>query len=239
LIVLVFNVRELRPEYKPKSIRSYVIRSGRVTEAQKRALNDAWPQYGLSISSGLFDQQRVFGRCAPLVVEVGFGMGDSLLTMAASDTGVDFIGVEVHAPGVGRLINGAVKNGIHNLRVYMADALDVLQECVIDNSITRFQLFFPDPWHKKKHHKRRIVQPYFANLVRKKLVLGGVCHFVTDWQDYANEMMSVMTATDGFSNQLGEYMFSARPSYRPLTKFEQRGERLGHRIWELLFERIA
>jgi len=232
-------VRELKPEYKPKSIRSYVIRSGRATDAQKRAFNDAWTQYGLSLSSGPLDQQHIFGRSAPLVVEVGFGMGDSLLTMAVTDADVDFIGIEVHAPGVGRLMNSAVKNGVHNLRVYMADALDVLQECLIDNSITRFQLFFPDPWHKKRHHKRRIVQPYFADLVRSKLVLGGVCHFATDWEDYADEMMSVMTKADGFSNQVGEYMFSARPSYRPLTKFEQRGERLGHRIWDLLFQRTV
>lgn len=232
-------MRELKPEYKPKSIRSYVIRGGRVTEAQKKAFGNLWNQYGLSLFSGPLYQQHVFARNAPLVVEVGFGMGDSLLTMAATAPDIDFIGIEVYAAGVGQLMNNAAKKGVHNLRVYMADAVDVLQECFADNSIARFQLFFPDPWHKKKHHKRRIVQPYFVELVRSKLMMNGVCHFATDWENYADAMMSIMTEADGFSNQAGESMFSKRPCYRPVTKFEQRGERLGHRVWDLLFERTA
>jgi tRNA (guanine-N7-)-methyltransferase len=228
-----------KPEYKPKSIRSYVLRSGRLTEAQKRAFNEGWEKYGLSLFSGPLNQQRVFGRSVPLVVEVGFGTGNALLTIAATNPQMDFIGVEVYASGVGQLMNNASRQEVHNLRIYMADAADVLQECLVDNSIYRFHLFFPDPWHKKKHHKRRIVTPSFVDLLRSKLMLGGVCHFATDWQDYANQMMSIMTAAFGFTNQAGGCAFAPRPACRPLTKFECRGERLGHDVWDLLFERTA
>lgn len=216
-----------------------MIRNGRLTEAQKKAFDNDWEDYGLSLFSGQLDQKQAFGRSAPLVVEIGFGSGNSLLTMAMENTELDFLGIEVYASGVGQLINNAAKKRVRNLRIYMADAVDVLQECLLDNSITRFQLFFPDPWHKKKHHKRRIVQPHFVDIIRRKLILGGICHFATDWQDYADEMMSIMTTANGFINQAGEYNFSPRPCYRPETKFEQRGERLGHDVRDLLFRRTA
>ncbi|MGS2718637.1 tRNA (guanosine(46)-N7)-methyltransferase TrmB [Eionea flava] len=227
----------MKPEYKDKPIRSYVIRGGRMTDGQKNAFDRAWATYGLSLFDGVFDAQTVFGRQAPLVVEVGFGMGDSLLEMAQSQPESDFIGIEVHPPGVGRLINNAEKAGLTNLRVYMADAVDVLQDCFTDASIQRFQLYFPDPWHKKKHNKRRIVQPEFMQLIRQKLSANGVSHMATDWEPYADYMMEVMSAAEGFSNPQGEYCFAPRPDYRPLTKFEKRGERLGHGVWDLLFTR--
>lgn len=229
---------EIKPEYKDKPIRSYVIRGGRITEGQKKAFDSAWPSYGLSLFAGPLDQQAVFGRKAPLVVEVGFGMGDSLLAMAQAEPETDFIGIEVHPPGVGRLINNAAKAGVSNLRVYMADAVDVFDDCIADASLARFQLYFPDPWHKKKHNKRRIVQPQFVELVRTKLQPAGVCHMATDWQPYADYMMEIMSLAPGYSNQTSEYCFSPRPAYRPLTKFEKRGERLGHGVWDLLFKRI-
>lgn len=216
-----------------------MIRNGRLTEAQKKAFNNGWENYGLSLFSGRLDQKQVFGRSAPLVVEVGFGSGDSLLKMAVENPEVDFLGIEVYVSGVGQLVNNSLKKGVRNLRIYMADAVDVLQECLLDNSITRFQLFFPDPWHKKKHHKRRIVQPHFVDIIRRKLILGGICHFATDWQDYADEMMSIMTTANGFSNQAGGYNFSPKPYYRPETKFEQRGERLGHGVKDLIFKRTV
>lgn len=228
---------EIKPEYKQKAIRSYVIRGGRITEAQKKAFDSAWPDYGLSLFDGMLDSQQLFGRKAPLVLEVGFGMGDSLLTMAEAQPECDFIGIEVHPPGVGRLINNAAKAGLSNLRVFMADAVDVLEDCIPDHSLSRFQLYFPDPWHKKKHNKRRIVQPQFVQLLRRKLSEGGVCHFATDWEPYAEHMMEVMSLAEGFENQAGEYRFSPRPDYRPLTKFENRGQKLGHGVWDLLFER--
>ena len=227
---------ELRPEYKRKDIRSFVIRAGRITEGQKKAFDEVWPDYGLSLFDGLIDPEAIFGRKAPLVLEVGFGMGDSLLNMAKADPDKDFIGIEVHPPGVGRLINNAKLEGLTNLKVYMADANDVLEDCIPDACLSRFQLYFPDPWHKKKHNKRRIVKEAFAQAVRQKLAVGGVLHMATDWEPYAEHMMEVMSQTEGYNNQAGEFCYSERPSYRPNTKFEKRGERLGHGVWDLLFE---
>jgi tRNA (guanine-N7-)-methyltransferase len=228
---------ELKPEYKQKAIRSYVIRGGRITQAQKKAFDNAWTYYGLSLFDGQIDPVTTFGRQAPLVVEVGFGMGDSLLQMAIAQPETDFIGIEVHPPGVGRLINNAAKASLTNLRVYMADAIDVLEDCIPSNSLSRFQLFFPDPWHKKKHNKRRIVQQSFMQLLNQKLRSKGVCHFATDWQPYADYMMEVMNLAEGFNNCEDQYCFSPKPDYRPLTKFENRGQRLGHGVWDLLFKK--
>ncbi len=226
------------PEYKQKTIRSYVIRGGRITDGQKRAFDQWWPQFGLSLFDGRIAPELVFGNRNPLVLEIGFGMGDSLLAMAKEQSDKNYIGIEVHPPGVGRLINCAGKENIKNLRVYMADALDVLEDCIPDESVDRLQLFFPDPWHKKKHNKRRIVQPRFVEQVRRKLEVGGVFHMATDWPEYAEYMMEVMTLAPGFANIAGDYIFAERPAYRPLTKFEVRGERLGHPVSDVLFEKL-
>lgn len=226
---------EIKPEYKPKSIRSYVIRGGRMTLAQKKAFDDQWKTYGLSLFSGPLDFTKEFGQEAETVLEIGFGMGDSLITMATEYPETHFIGIEVHPPGVGRIINNAGKSQLKNLRIYMADAIDVLDDCIADNSLDRFQLYFPDPWHKKKHHKRRIVQPAFIKKIQQKLKPGGMIHMATDWENYAEHMMDVLSATEGLENQAGKHAFSARPDYRPITKFEKRGERLGHGVWDLLF----
>lgn len=231
------NTFQIKPEYKRKDIRSYVIRGGRITEGQKRAFDQAWEHYGLSLLDGVIDPQAVFGRKAPLVLEVGFGMGDSLLEMVQNEPDKDFIGIEVHPPGVGRLINNASKCNVDNLRVYMADAIDVLDDCIPDQCINRFQLYFPDPWHKKKHNKRRIVQPEFIQRVRHKLSLGGMCHMATDWQPYADHIMEVMSLAEGFENGASDYFFAERPDFRPQTKFERRGESLGHGVWDVLFTR--
>lgn len=227
----------LRPEYKKKSIRSYVIRAGRMTQGQKSAFLSYWPQYGASLYDGPFDIAERFSRDAPTVLEIGFGMGASLLTMTEQEPEKNFIGIEVHPPGVGHLINEAGAKGVENLRVYMADAIDVLDDCIADGSLERLQLYFPDPWHKKKHNKRRILQPAFAQTVLRKLKVGGVFHLATDWEHYADQMMEVMSAAPGYVNQAGEFRYSERPAYRPITKFEMRGERLGHGVWDLLFER--
>jgi tRNA (guanine-N7-)-methyltransferase len=227
----------MKPEFKDKSIRSFVIRGGRMTEAQEKAFNHSWPSYGLSLYDGLIDPQTTFGRKAPLVIEVGFGMGDSLLEMACDEPDKDFIGIEVHPPGVGRLINEAHKRNLSNLKVYMADANDVLNDCIPSNCAERFQLYFPDPWHKKKHTKRRIVQDPFIAAVHGVLQIGGVFHLATDWQHYADYMMEKMSLTPEFENVAGEYLFSPRPDYRPVTKFEKRGNRLGHGVWDLLFSK--
>jgi len=231
-------VVDLRPEFKQKSIRSYVIRTGRITDSQRKAFADHWERYGLSLHDGLADWTALFGRQAPVVLEIGFGMGDSLLEMAVAEPDIDFVGIEVHSPGVGRLMNNAAERGIPNLRVYMADALDVLEDCIPDASLNRVQIYFPDPWHKKKHHKRRMVQPPLIQHVRRKLVIGGLVHLATDWQNYAEHMLEVMTAAEGFANEAGQG-YAPRPPFRPVTKFERRGERLGHGVWDILYSRIS
>ena len=226
---------EIKPEYKQKAIRSYVIRAGRMTEGQKKAFDLWWPKYGLSLFDGQINPDEVFDRQAPLVVEVGFGMGASLIEMAKSEHEKNFIGIEVHPPGVGKLIATAGEEGITNLKVYMADAVDVMEDCIPNASMDRFQLYFPDPWHKKKHQKRRIVQPDFVQLVRQKLKEKAILHFATDWEHYAEQMMEVMSLAPGFDNMGSEYCFSPAPDFRPVTKFEKRGERLGHGVWDIMF----
>ncbi len=230
---------EIKPEFKDKSIRSFVIRSGRMTDGQRAALKTLWPKFGLSLYDGLIDPEVLFGNNNPLVIEIGFGMGDSLIEMAETQPDTNFIGIEVHPPGVGRLINEAHERQLTNLKVYCADANDVLEDCISDNSLSRVQLYFPDPWHKKKHHKRRIVQPAFIDKIRRKLQAGGVFHMATDWEPYAEHMMENRADEPGFTNQSGANQFSPRPDYRPITKFEKRGERLGHGVWDLLFVRDA
>lgn len=228
----------VKPEFKKKDIRSYVIRAGRITEGQTKAFEQWWPSYGLSLFSGSVDLDKEFERRAEKVLEVGFGMGASLLDMAKAEPEKDFIGIEVHPPGVGRLINSAGLDQVSNLRVYMADAIDVLEDCIADGSLNRFQLYFPDPWHKKKHNKRRIVNSEFIQLIRSKLSPGGICHMATDWEPYADHMMETMTLARGFENIQGPYLFAPRPEYRPKTKFEARGEQLGHGVWDLLFKKL-
>ncbi len=228
---------DIKPEFNKKSIRSFVIRSGRLTEGQRLAFDQWWPIYGLSLADGLIDPTAIFGNEQPLVVEVGFGMGDSLLEMAKREPHINFIGIEVHPPGVGRIISCAGQEHITNLRVYMADATDVLRECFADQSLARFQLYFPDPWHKKKHHKRRIVQAPFVQLIAQKLQTHGILHMATDWQNYAEQMLQVLSAEPSLKNTVCEY--AERPEYRPKTKFEERGERLGHGVWDLVFNKLA
>lgn len=217
-----------------RTIRSFVLRTGRMTAGQERALDEHWPRKGLLRENGLLNYVDVFGRSAPIVLEIGFGMGASLVTMAKAAPEKDFIGIEVHRPGVGRLLHAMAEQGVDNIRAYCDDAVEVLQQCIADDSLSCVQIFFPDPWHKKKHNKRRLIQPEFVQLLRKKLQRGGVLHLATDWQDYAEHMLEVMNAAEGFKNQGGDG-YAPRPDTRPLTKFEARGERLGHGVWDILF----
>ncbi|MGB4072586.1 tRNA (guanosine(46)-N7)-methyltransferase TrmB [Pseudomonas sp.] len=224
---------------KHRAIKSFVMRAGRMTEGQQRGLDQGWPKFGLQLEDGLRDFDQVFGRSAPRTFEIGFGMGHSTLEMAAASPEQDFIGVEVHRPGVGALLNGLMTQNLSNMRVYSCDALDVLRNCVADASLDRLLLFFPDPWHKAKHNKRRIVQPAFAELVRQKLKVGGVLHMATDWQPYAEYMLEVMSVAPGYQNLAADGQYVPRPQERPTTKFERRGERLGHGVWDLKFQRNA
>jgi len=222
-----------------RGIKSYVLRAGRMTAAQERGLNDVWPKWGLTLADGRQDLEQLFGRKAPCVVEIGFGMGKSLVEQAETHPETNFIGIEVHAPGVGKLLDEADKRGLTNLRVYREDALAVLADCLPEASIDTLQLFFPDPWPKKKHHKRRIVQLPFVELVRSRLEPGGKLHMATDWQAYAEFMAEVMAEAPGYTNTAPAETtpFVERPGFRPLTKFEQRGERLGHGVWDLIYRR--
>lgn len=226
-------------ENKKRRIKSFAIRAGRMTEAQRRCYQKAWPAFGLELEQGMIDPQGVFKNAAPVVLEIGFGMGDSLAEMAKAAPDTNFLGIEVHRPGVGRLLYLADEEyQLKNLRVYCADAIQVLNRCIPAQSIDRLQLFFPDPWHKKRHNKRRIVQLEFMAMIREKLKIGGVFHAATDWEPYAEYMIKVLAEAPGFKNQAGAAKYSQKPDYRPETKFERRGERLGHGVWDLLFERI-
>ncbi|WP_299202785.1 tRNA (guanosine(46)-N7)-methyltransferase TrmB [uncultured Amphritea sp.] len=222
-----------------RTVKSFVLRAGRMTEGQQKAMETQWPVMGLEPGVGMLDLAEVFGREAPVVLEIGFGMGDSLIEMAKAQPENNYIGIEVHRPGVGRLLSNAEKEGLTNIRVFCHDAIEVLANCIPDGSLSTLQLFFPDPWHKKKHHKRRIVQPEFAETIRKKLNVGGIFHMATDWENYAEHMMEVMSAAPGYNNVAGEGQYSPQPEWRPVTKFQKRGERLGHGVWDLMFERTA
>lgn len=226
----------LPKKHEKRQIRSFVLRTGRKTPSQQRAFEETWPKYGLQIKDGLQNFETLFGRKSQVVFEIGFGMGDSLIEMAMASPEQDFIGVEVHTPGVGRLLNQIEINGITNLRVYSEDAVDVLDTCIPDRGLHKVQIFFPDPWHKKKHNKRRIVQPEFIQKLRMKLQSEGFIHLATDWENYAEHMMEVMSAAEGLNNRCGKGVFSGRPEFRPVTKFERRGQRLGHEVWDLLFD---
>ena len=224
---------------KRRPIRSFVVRSGRMTLGQQKGWQEGWPKMGLELGQAGADIRESFVMPQPLVVEIGFGMGSSLSEMAGAAPDLNFLGIEVHRPGVGALMASALEQKIENLKAFCADANEVFKGHLPENSIHRLQLYFPDPWHKVRHNKRRLVQPAFVQAIRPKLELGGVFHMATDWEPYAKHMMEVMEAAEGFSNLSGENQYAERPEYRPITKFEKRGQRLGHGVWDLLFERVS
>ncbi|MCC8464788.1 tRNA (guanosine(46)-N7)-methyltransferase TrmB [Photorhabdus bodei] len=221
-----------------RRVRSFVRRQGRLTNRQQQALDDLWPKMGVEYQAEKLDMKALFGREAPIVLEIGFGMGASLVTMASQNPDKNFLGIEVHVPGVGACLASAEDENIGNLRVMCHDAIEVLENMIPDNSLEMVQLFFPDPWHKARHNKRRIVQPPFVELIKSKLKAGGVFHMATDWQPYAEHMLEVMNGVDNYLNlsENGDYV--PRPSSRPITKFELRGQRLGHGVWDIMFKRI-
>ncbi len=222
-----------------RRIKSYVIRAGRMTEAQREGLDVVWPRFGLLAETGTLDYDAVFEQRGPVVFEIGFGMGQSLLAQALAEPDHRYIGVEVHRPGVGKLLHDAMEARATNIRVYCHDAVEVLEQCIPEASLDRVQVFFPDPWHKKKHHKRRLIQPEFLSLLARYMKPGAILHLATDWQNYAEHMLEVLSPHPDFKNTMPEAEpYAPRPDSRPLTKFEKRGERLGHGVWDLLFERV-
>lgn len=218
----------------PARIKSFIRRQGRATVGQKQALEEHWDKYCLSPQAD-FDVMAAFGRQAPLIVEVGFGNGDSLAAMAEANPNLNYLGIEVHRPGVGHLMMLLEQRGISNVRIYHHDAIEILEQKVPDHSVSGVHLFFPDPWHKRRHHKRRIVRPSFLELLNKKLAVGGYFHAATDWHDYAKDMLATLSAYAGLKNASPTGDYCPRPDYRPLTKFENRGLRLGHGVWDLIF----
>lgn len=222
-----------------RPIRSYVLRQGRMTEAQQRAFDTLWPRYGLTLDDGALDLAALFGNANPVTLEIGFGNGDTLAQLAQQHPERNYLGVEVHSPGVGHLMIKLAQQESGNVRILQTDALALLRLHLPAASLASVLLYFPDPWHKRRHHKRRIVRPEFAELVHRTLKPGGLLHMATDWEGYAQHMLRVLTAHPGFTNLAGAGEFSPRPASRPLTKFEQRGQRLGHGVWDLLFERTG
>ena len=218
-------------------IKSFVIRAGRMTESQQKGWSSVFPEHGFTLSERRFDWDRSFAVAGRRVLEIGFGMGDSLVAMADQNPQDRYLGIEVHRPGVGKLLSEVDKRGIKNLKVFAEDAVQVLEEAIPEESIDLLQIFFPDPWHKKRHHKRRLIQPDFVELLVSRLSPAGYLHLATDWQPYAEHMMDVLSANALLLNTAGQNEYIPRPESRPETKFERRGHRLGHGVWDLLFEK--
>ncbi len=218
-----------------RRIRSYVVRPGRMGPGQARALADLGPRFVLPYRPAPTDFSLAFGRQAPLVLEIGFGMGDATATIAAARPEVDFLGIEVHPPGVGALLKRIGELGLANLRIVQHDAVEVLEQMVAPASLAGVHVFFPDPWHKLRHHKRRLVQPGFVRLLASRLAPGATLHCATDWENYAAQMLEVLSAEPSLRNTAAGY--AERPALRPLTKFENRGLGLGHGVWDLVFEK--
>lgn len=208
-----------------------------MTPAQKRALDELWPQFGVD-DSGPLDFNRLFGRDCPVVLEIGFGNGESLAAMASAQPDKCYLGVEVHRPGVGNLLLNIERSGLTNIRLSQTDSVELLNRQIADDSLSAVQIYFPDPWPKARHHKRRLVQPGFVQLLRCKLKTGGTLHLATDWQDYADHMLETMEASEGFANTAGPGKWLPRPGWRPITKFERRGLLLGHAVHDLLYTKL-
>ncbi|TAM02197.1 MAG: tRNA (guanosine(46)-N7)-methyltransferase TrmB [Paraburkholderia sp.] len=220
-----------------RRIRSFVTRAGRTSPGQRRALDELGPRFVVPYTPEQANWDAVFGRSAPRVLEIGFGMGASTAEIAALRTGDDFLGVEVHEPGVGALLKLIGEQNLSNIRIIQHDAVEVLEQMIAPGSLDGVHIFFPDPWHKARHHKRRLIQPKFVELLVSRMKPGAYLHCATDWQNYAEQMLEVLSAEPGLANTAADY--APRPDYRPVTKFERRGLRLGHGVWDLVFRRRA
>jgi tRNA (guanine-N7-)-methyltransferase len=222
-----------------RHIRSFVLRAGRMTPAQERALAQLWPSYGVELGGGLLDLEAIFGRRAPRCLEIGFGVGEVIGSLAENHPHIDYLGLEVHRPGVGRLLLRAEQGSLRNLRVICHDAVEVLKDGIPNDSFDEVLVFFPDPWHKKRHHKRRLIDAAFVASVAAKLRSGGVLRMATDWQAYAEQMLAVCNANPYLESLSADGTYVARPDFRPPTRFERRGARLGHGVWDLAYAKLA
>jgi tRNA (guanine-N7-)-methyltransferase len=237
-----FGLR-IRPSYQAhfasmqtqRHIRSFVLRAGRMTPAQERALTELWPAYGVDLGADALDLESIFGRNAPRCLEIGFGVGEVIGSLAETHPQIDYLGIEVHRPGVGRLLLRAAQSNARNLRVICHDAVEVLRDRIPDASFDEILVFFPDPWHKKRHHKRRLIEPAFVELLAAKLRAGGVLRLATDWLAYAEQMLTVCNASPALASLSKDGSYVARPDFRAPTRFEKRGARLGHGVWDLAY----
>ncbi len=218
-------------------IRSYVLRQGRVSSAQQRARETLLPRYGIACTESLIDLEQLFVRAAPKILEIGFGMGDTTAEIAAAQPDNDYLGVEVHTPGVGSLLKQIDARALTNVRIIQHDAVEVLRHMIAPGCLDGVHIFFPDPWPKKRHHKRRLIQAPLVQLIAGKLKPGGYLHTATDWHEYAEQMLAVLSSEPALENTARDY--APRPAYRPLTRFENRGLKLGHGVWDILFRRRA
>jgi tRNA (guanine-N7-)-methyltransferase len=218
-------------------VRSYVLRGGRLTDGQRRALEELWPRFGVPEGAGKLDFRELYGNARPVIMEIGFGDGDATWRMALDHPEENYLGVEVHAPGVGRLMIQLARRKVENVRIARQDAAELLQQRIPDASLAGVRIYFPDPWPKKRHHKRRLIQPEFARLLAARMRTGAILHMATDWEPYAQHMLETMKDVRAFENRSPTGDFCAKPPWRPVTKYEKRGERLGHRVFDLLFER--
>jgi tRNA (guanine-N7-)-methyltransferase len=219
-----------------RPIRTYVLRQGRITDAQRRARAELLPRFGVPYAREALDLERLFGRAAPTVLEIGSGMGETTARIAAENPGNDYLAVEVHAPGVGSLLGRAAAAGLANLRVIQHDAVEVVEDMIPPGSLAGVHIFFPDPWPKKRHHKRRLIQPPLVALLATRMKAGAYLHVATDWEDYAAQILEVLSGDPQLANTADRY--AERPEHRPLTKFEHRGLKLGHGVWDMVFRRV-
>ena len=219
----------------PRAIRSFVLRQGRVSNAQQRAHDTLLPQFGIPYATEVLELGRVFGRAAPKVLEIGFGMGETTAVIAAQHPENDYLGIEVHTPGVGSLLKTIAAENLGNVRIVQHDAVEVLRDMIAPDAFDAAHIFFPDPWPKKRHHKRRLLQPEFVSLLVARLNSGAYLHVATDWQEYAEQILAVLGAEPRLINTAHDY--APRPAYRPQTKFETRGLKLGHGVWDIIFRK--
>jgi tRNA (guanine-N7-)-methyltransferase len=222
-----------------RHIQSFVLRAGRMTPAQERALTELWPSYGVDLGDDPLDLEAIFGRRAPRCLEIGFGVGEVIGSLAENHPHIDYVGIEVHRPGVGRLLLRAEQTNLRNLRVICRDAVEVLKDKLPNDSVDEILVFFPDPWHKKRHHKRRLIEPKFVASMAAKLRCGGVLRLATDWQAYAEQMLAVCNADPHLASLSADATYVARPDFRPPTRFERRGARLGLGVWDLAYTKLA
>lgn len=238
-IGLTMDDNKLNTPFLHREIRSFVLRQGKITPGQLKALETSMPQFGVEYTPNIIDLNNTFKRTASKIIEIGFGMGNATWQIAKNNPQNDYLGIEVHLPGVGALLMHIEEHQVNNLRIVRHDAVEALKNMIANNSIDGFHIYFPDPWHKKRHHKRRIIQDDFVKLLADKLKPNGYIHLATDWEDYAHWMLDILNNESTLKNTSATNDYVPRPDFRPITKFETRGIKLGHGVWDIIYKKLA